>query len=63
MTNNNELSELIRHRLKLAEQREHWGLCDPDWKPTPSGDTDVTRIWRKYGWKPLAELLEDKKEK
>lgn len=29
---------------------------DPDFKYYCAADTDVTRTWRKNGWKPLAEL-------
>jgi hypothetical protein len=35
---------------------------DPDWEYTPSGSTDVTKVWRKHGWKPLAERLEESKK-
>ena len=30
-------------------------LTDPDFVWVPSAQTDVTRIWRKYGWTPPSE--------
>lgn len=27
---------------------------------TPSEHTDITKTWRKYGWRPLAERKGDK---
>ena len=30
-------------------------LTDPGFVWVPSGQTDVTRIWRKYGWTPPSE--------
>ena len=30
-------------------------LDDPRFVWVPSGQTDVTRIWRKYGWTPPSE--------
>ena len=43
-------------------QRQHeqqiptYLLTDPRFEWVPSGKTDVTRIWRKYGWVPPSEL-------
>ena len=42
-------------------QRQHeqqvpvYLLTDPRFEWVPSGQTDVTRIWRKYGWTPPSE--------
>jgi len=38
------------------------GLLDGrEW--TPSSQTDVTKTWRRFGWKPIAELKAKQKEK
>jgi hypothetical protein len=46
---------------EVLEKRPRARCLDPDWEYTPSGNTDVTKVWRKYGWKPLAERLEESK--
>ena len=30
---------------------------------TPANQTDVTRTWRRFGWKPIAELEAERREK
>ena len=29
----------------------------------PSSQTDVTRTWRRFGWRPIAEIEAEKREK
>ena len=31
-------------------------ITDPEFEWVPAAKTDVTRIWRKYGWVPPSEL-------
>jgi hypothetical protein len=33
---------------------------DPDFVYYDSASTDITRTWRKFGWKPLEELRNEK---
>ena len=49
-------------------QRQHeqqvpvYLLTDPRFEWVPSGQTDVTRIWRRYGWVPPSELKAKEKQ-
>jgi hypothetical protein len=37
------------------------GLLDGrEW--TPSSQTDVTKTWRRFGWRPIAEIIAEGKE-
>ena len=38
-------------------------LTDPRFEWVPSGQTDVTRIWRKYGWTPPSENKRERKDR
>jgi hypothetical protein len=31
---------------------------DPKFVYVPSASTDITKTWRKFGWKPLSETLQ-----
>jgi hypothetical protein len=42
----------IQEQLSKVKQKPNWGLLDPNWVYVPSAQTDVTKIWRKYGWTP-----------
>jgi hypothetical protein len=46
------LGSQINPAMGLLEGRE-W---------IPAAQTDVTRTWRKFGWRPLAEIAADKGE-
>ena len=56
-----EHSDRVRdfYGLSVKESREAqvpvYLLTDPRFEWVPSGQTDVTRIWRKYGWTPPSE--------
>lgn len=45
------INEKIQQRLTRAK-RDHCKLMDPTWRYVPSGSTDITRTWRKFGWTP-----------
>ena len=45
-----------------AAVKPHESLLDGrEW--VPSTQTDVTRTWRKFGWRPIAEIEAELKEK
>ena len=50
----------IQGQLESVKQRAK--ILDPDWVYTSAVNTDVTKTWRKFGWKPLAERLEESKD-
>lgn len=61
MTEQNYIEPLVTTRKPtpeewVATQREHWGLCDPNFIYHNSSDTDVQRTWRKFGWTPQGEM-------
>ena len=46
----------IQQKLSEAERKQSKARClDPDWVYVPSAATDITKTWRQFGWKPLAE--------
>jgi hypothetical protein len=47
----------IEQYIEMSEQTA--SLLDPNFKYNPAVATDVTRTWRKFGWKPLAELKDE----
>ena len=48
--------------VSAAYLKPSMGLLDGrEW--TPSSQTDVTRTWRKFGWKPIAELKAEAESK
>jgi len=50
----------IQEQLSKAKPPERFGLLDPNWIYTPASQTDVTTMWRRYGWKPANEQKEQK---
>ena len=40
--------------LKLSEKTRA-RILDPNWVYVDSRHTDITKTWRKYGWKPVGE--------
>lgn len=49
---------------KLNEALKRRARClDPDWEYVPAAATDITKTWRKFGWKPLDELKQTKESK
>ena len=45
-------SRAVNPAITLFEGRE-W---------IPANNTDVTRTWRKFGWRPIAEIIAEGKE-
>ncbi len=36
-------------------------ILDRRFKWVPARDTDVTQVWRRYGWRPLSEKEREQK--
>ena len=48
--------------VSAAYLKPQHGLLDGrEW--TPANQTDVTRTWRRFGWRPLAEIEAEKASK
>ena len=48
--------------VSAAYLKPSYGLLDGrEW--TPSSQTDVTKTWRRFGWRPLAEIKAESESK
>lgn len=48
--------KVVPPQEQAQPERPAFSLLDPDFEYRPAADTDVQRVWRKYGWIPPSEL-------